>query len=701
LLGRVFEDYEDDPGHALTTVVSHAFWLRHFNGDPHVLGKPVTLDSYHRRTYTVVGVMPARFDMPDRADLWLPMGDAEVRPNGHAGAGTRCCPWLQVFARLQPGVTARQAQAEMDLIAARIAQAHPDVNLGNGALVVMLQAHMVEEVKTALLLLFGAVGCVLLIACVNVANLQLAKAAARSRDIGIRIALGAAGWRIARQLLIENLLLSIGGGIFGLLLATWAIGLANVLPIRLPHAEPIRIDLAVLAFSTIVSVSSGLAFGMAPAWHASHVRPQDALKLSSTGASANRVQARMRAALVVSEVAVALTLLAGASLLVRSLVRLEHVNLGFRPERLLVADIDTTSTAFDGPGPSQTFFDQLTPRVASIPGVRAVTGNLAAPMTDAEASVRGFETPVTREGQPFRSGAETPHVDRTAVMPGYFQALEIPLLRGRDFTSDDREGRPYVAIVSATMASQLWPGENPIGKRLSPMTREDIERRRGLGGSPESIYVWTEVVGVVADVRHAGLAGASRPLLYVPYRQTNWHNAQLIVRTSGDPLALAATVRAEVGAVNRNAIVTRVQTMEAAIGDSIARPRMATLLVGAFSTVGVLLAALGLYGIMAHGVVQRTREIGIRVALGATHGDVSWLILRQGFIVTLAGILIGLLGVTLTARVLGTLLYATSPVDPLALAIAILLLMAAALSAAYIPARRATGVDPIVALRDE
>jgi predicted lysophospholipase L1 biosynthesis ABC-type transport system permease subunit len=233
------------------------------------------------------------------------------------------------------------------------------------------------------------------------------------------------------------------------------------------------------------------------------------------------------------------------------------------------------------------------------------------------------------------------------------------------------------------------------------MTREDIERRRGLGGSPESIYVWTEVVGVVADVRHAGLAGASRPLLYVPYRQTNWHNAQLIVRTSGDPLALAATVRAEVGAVNRNAIVTRVQTMEAAIGDSIARPRMATLLVGAFSTVGVLLAALGLYGIMAHGVVQRTREIGIRVALGATHGDVSWLILRQGFIVTLAGILIGLLGVTLTARVLGTLLYATSPVDPLALAIAILLLMAAALSAAYIPARRATGVDPIVALRDE
>jgi putative ABC transport system permease protein len=701
LLGRVFQDYEDDPGHAPTVVISYAFWQRHFDGDPQVIGRSITIDSYRQRASVVVGVMPPGFDLPDQQDVWLPMGYSQTAPRGSAAAGTRCCPWLHVVARMKPGVSLRQAQAEMDVIADRIARAHPEVNFGNGVEIVPLQAQMVGSVRTALWLLFGAVGCVLLIACVNVANLQLAKAASRRREVAIRTAIGARSADIIRQMLIESLALSVTGGAAGLLLAIAGVRVAGaVLAGRLPHIAPIQIDWIVLGFSVALSLLTGILFGLAPAWQASNVRPQEALKQAAAATSPGRAHARTRALLVIGEIALALVLLGGASLLVRSLLRLQTVDPGFRRDHLLIVEIDTSSTAFDGPGPSQTFFDQLVPRVAALPGVEAVSGNLEAPMAG-DGAPRGFGSPVTREGQPFRSTADTPRIDRTAVMPGYFRALGIPLLKGRDFTIADGADRPNVAIISATTAARLWPGEDPVGKRFSPMTREDLARRRGMGTPAEVAYFWTEVVGVVGDVRHAGLGAEARPLLYVPYRQFNWHVAQLLARTTGDPLSLAAAVRAEVTAVHRAAIVTRVQTMDDAIGASIAQPRLGAMVVGLFATIGLLLAALGLYGVMSHGVVSRTREIGIRLALGAPRGSVLALILRQGLLLTVAGATIGAIGLALASRVVSSVLYATSPADPVALTGTIALLLTVALAAAYVPARRATRVDPLVALRDD
>jgi putative ABC transport system permease protein len=709
LLGRTFVDDEDEPGHAATVVISHRFWQSHFGGDPHILDRTVTFDSYWKRTYTIIGVMPPGFGAPAQDDLWMPMGYSEIRVPNIVNSPSRCCGWFHVVARMKPGVALSSARADMDLVSRRIALAYPEVDLGKAVKLVPLQEEQTGNLRLALLLLFGAVGCVLLIACVNVANLQLSRAVARQREVGIRTALGARIPDIVRQMLVESVTLSATGGALGLLLAVWAVRVARALTAdRLPDANAVAIDPFVLAFSVGVSLLTGVLFGLAPAWQAARVRPQEALKQSSSTASAGRAQGRLRALLVIGEIAAALVLLAGASVLVRSLLRLQQVDPGFRREGLLIVSVDMTSTAFDrddsapaGHSRPVQFFDAWKRRVAGHAGVVSVSGVNTAPIANlAEVS---FPTGVTAEGQPFRSSTQTPRADRTAIMPDYFRTMGIPLLKGREFTADDREDHPQVAIITSAMARQLWPQEDALGKRFSTLTREDLARFRERNGAHVATP-WVEVVGIVADVRYAGLASAPRPLMYLPYLQFPWHAAQLIVRTSGDPIALASLVREDARALAPHAIITRVQTMDEAIEASTAAPRLGTWVAMLFATVGALLAALGLYGVMAHGVVSRTREIGIRMALGATRGRVLGLMLRQGLLMTVAGVAVGSVGVAIASQALGrvdSLLYETSAADPAALAGALVLIVVVTLAAAYLPARRATRVDPLVALRDE
>jgi predicted permease len=629
------------------------------------------------------------------------MGYSEIRVPAEPHAPDRCCPWFHVVARIGPQATLREARAEMDVIGARIAQSYPDVDFGKAVTLVPLQEERVGDLRLALLLLFGAVGCVLLIACVNVANLQLARAVARQREIGIRTALGARTRDLVWQMLIESVLLSATGGALGLLLARWGVRATRLLLAdRLPDPTAIALDPLVLTFSIAISLLTGVLFGLAPAWQAARVRPQEALKVASATASPGRAQGRLRGALVIGEIALALILLTGASLLVRSLLRLQQVDPGFRRDGLLIASADMTSTAFDGPGLALQFFEAWKQRVASRPGVEAVSGITTAPI--ATLPEANFPTAVTREGDPFRPMAQTPRADRAAIMPDYFRTLGIPRLAGREFTADDRDQHPQVAIITRTMASQLWPHENALGKRFCMLAREDLARfleRNSRIGVP-----WVEVVGIVADVRHAGLASAPRALIYLPHQQFPWGAAQLVVRTSGDPAGLASLVREDARITNPHAIISGVQTMNQAIDASTMAPRLGTWVATLFAAVGALLATLGLYGVMAHSVFARTRELGIRIALGATRGRVLALILRHGLLLTLAGIATGVAGIAVTSPVLrrlDTVLYETEATDPLALGAALALLVVVSLAASWLPARRAMRVDPLVALRDE
>jgi putative ABC transport system permease protein len=547
----------------------------------------------------------------------------------------------------------------------------------------------------------------------------LARAAARQRELAIRTALGARRADIVRQMLAESLLVSLGGGLIGTALALAGVrAAATLLAAHVPRAEAVQVDAAVLVFSLLISIATGLAFGLAPAWQAATVRPQDAMTDTSRTSTAGLRHQRLRAWLVVIEIAGALILIGSATLLARSLLRLQAVDPGFRTDHLLVVDLDMTSTVFgrgEGRTPTDVFFVELMTRVARMPGVRAVAGTNTAPMTGVSpvgaagaagrtgAAATGGDpgTALTVEGEPFRSEGESPRAQRMAITPGYFETLGVPLRRGRAFTDDDRAERPPVAIVNETMAARLWPGQNPIGRRFPTLTHEGVARMRGRGEPDARIFRWTEVVGVVADLRTQALREPPRPQMYVPWRQYPWHTAQLMVQTTGAPLALAASVRAESRRLQTAAIVTRVSSMHRIVSGTAAQPRLGALVLALFAGAGLLLAAIGLYGVMAHTVTQRTAEVGIRMALGATRAGILRLVLRQGLLLTAGGLTLGLLGTRLTTRLLQPMLYDTSPADPLALTGTILLLTSVALAAAAIPAWRAARVDPLVALRTE
>jgi putative ABC transport system permease protein len=679
-LGRTFLPEEDHPGNDRVVVLSHRLWQRRFSGDPRILGKTLILSG---ESYTVIGVMPPAFQHPIEAvELWTPLA---VDPTLMSNRGRR---FLRVLARLRPGVTLRQAQKQMDTLARRLEQQHPDTNAGEGVKIVTLRQQHVGDIQPALLVLLGAVGFVLLIACANVANLVLARAVARQKEIAIRTALGASRLRLVRQVLTESILLSLLGGVSGLFLALWsssfllAIFPNNIANLQIPRVENIPIDARVLGFTVVIALLTGCVFGLAPALQATRSRLNDALKEMGRSATAGSREGRFRSLLVVSQIALALVLLAGAGLMIKSFLRLEQGDLGLNPENVLTEHVFLPQYKYGDAGKRRAFVRDVLRQVQALPGVKSVGAINFLPLS-------GFWGTVsfTVEGRPSPRPGDEPEADNRVVTPNYFHTMGIRLLRGRDFREQDREGAPQVAIINDTLARRFWPGEDPLGKRLN----------LGDANSPS----WWEVVGIVGDVKAFGLEKETHHDIYRAYDQVPFPLIVFAVRTASDPMALTTAVRNAIWAVDKDQPVFKVLSLNQLAAESITLRRISTLLLGAFAALALILAAVGIYGVISYSVSQRTHEIGIRMALGAQPRDVVKLVVGQGMTLTLIGVAAGLGAAFGLTRMLSSLLYGVRPTDPITFAGVSLMLTAVALVASYIPARRATKVDPMMALRYE
>ncbi|MBC7931090.1 MAG: ABC transporter permease [Rubrivivax sp.] len=686
--GRTFTEEEDRPGADNVVVISHALWERRFGSDPQIAGKQVALDG---RGYTVVGVMPASFHFPDNdAEIWKPIAfDADLLSPNNRGSH-----YLLATGRLRAGVPLERAQSEVAALAGGIGGDNPQAYpRGFGAKIRPLQEELVGGVRTSLFVLFGAVGLVLLIACANVASLLLARAASRRREMAVRTALGASRWRVIRQLLTESVLLSLAGGTAGLLLALWGIDvLVSLAPAGTPRVEEIGLDAGVVLFTFGVSLLTGVVFGLAPALSASKTDLNASLKEGSRGSTEGPRRARLRGLLVVAEFALALVLLAGAGLLVKSFARIQEVGTGFDPDGVLTMRLVLPEAKYKGYAEQRAFYETLFARLRALPGVESVGGNNLIPFGGGGGS-RGFLI----EGRPVPPGSPHPEEQLRFITAGYFDAMRIPVLRGRDFKDSDVDGAPRVAVVSRAMAERHWPDEEAIGKRFA---------YAGIGRGHDDKPDWIEIVGVVGDIKHRGLDVASKPEIYVPVYQPLFKGFRLPalyvgIRTSGDAASLTPAVRREVLAIDREQAVASMKTMRQRLAESIAQRRFNMSLLGLFAVVALVLAAVGVYGVMSYAVARRTHEIGVRVALGAQRGDVLRPVLRQGMRLTLAGVAVGLVGALAATRVLASLLYGVSATDPLTFAGVAALLSAVALFACLVPARRATKVDPMVALRYE
>ncbi len=689
MLGRAFTPEEEKQGAAHVVLMSHGLWQRRFGGDANIVGQTVTLDG---EQYEVVGVMPPDFTFPQnsglpaffpfaqKTDLWTPwvLTDEQRRNYGSHH--------IAIIGRLKPGRTLPQAQAELTAIARRLEQQHPEELKDFGVTVKPLHEQVIGKSRVAILVLLCVVGFVLLIACANVANLLLARAAARQKEVAIRTALGASRSRVIRQLLTESVLLAFIGGALGVLLAMWGVDLLVALsPGDIPRTGEIGIDARVLAFTFGVSLLTGLIFGLAPALQASSHDLHEALKEGGRGGTTGPRRARVRAALIVSEVALALVLLVGAGLLVRSFFKLRQVSPGYDPENVLTLNTPLPDTRYKEGAQVTAFYERLVERVKALPGVEAVGAISHLPLAGGE-ELDGFEV----EGRPSpESGENAQTADFRVVTTDYFSAMKIPLLRGRYFTEQDRSDAPGVIIIDETLARRFFPGEDPLGKRINE------------SGSPTPRGFLT-IVGVVGGVKHTSLDAEPKPAMYVSYRQSPWSDMTLAVRAGGGRVEdLAAAVRQEVWALDKDQPVARVTTMESLFAKAVAPQRFQMMLVGLFAAVALLLSVVGIYGVMAYAVTQRTHEIGIRMALGAQRSDVFKLLMGQGMAQALVGILLGLAGAFALTRLMSSLLFGVSATDPLTFAGVSVLLASVALLACYVPARRATKVDPMVALRYE
>ncbi len=675
-IGRDFVPEEQEAGHSDVVILSHGLWQRRFGGDPGVVGRPLTFDG---KSYTVLGVMPATFSFLDPAtELWTPVVLTAQDAQNHGGKS------FLVVGRLKPDVSVEQARTEMTAIAARMETQYPDTNVGWGVRVAPVLEFMVGDLKATLLLLLGAVGFVLLIACANVANLLLARAASRHREIAVRVALGASRWRVVRQLLTESVLLAAAGSVVGLLLAKAGMELLlRLAPENLPRIANSSLDVRVLLFTGAITMLTAVVFGLIPAFQASKTDPNDAMKEASRGSTEGRRRQLVRSSLVVVEVASALVLLVGAGLLVRSFWNLQSVNPGFDPEGAMSMSLALSGTRYPEEEQRVAFFRQLLDGVRALPGVEYAGAASSLPL-GRDDFVLGF----TIQGRPPLSPDVTQSTNFYATSDGYFEAMGIPLRRGRLFTDRDTKDAPRVAIINETMAARIFPDEDPIGKRMTFDTRSD---------KPE----WYEIVGVVGDVRHYGLDKAPTMQTYEPFTQQTLPYMTIVARTTGDPATLAGPMRGVVAGMDREQPITATGTLDRSVSASTARQQFSTSLLGVFAAVALLLAAIGLYGLLSYSVTQRTHEIGIRMALGAGRRDVLRFVVGHGMLMTTVGILIGFVGAIALSRTITTMLFEVNATDPATLASIALILAAVALAACLIPAWRATKVDPLVALRHD
>ena len=669
-LGRGFSLENEKTGQDQVTVLSHALWQKRFGGDPSIINKTIVLDG---KACEVIGVMSPELTLPQTAELWVPLNFdvSEMK--------IRKAHFLRPIGRLKPGVSLAQAQADTDVISAQLERQFPDSNTGWNLRLISLRDQLVGGTKTPLFILFGAVGFVLLIACANVANLLLVRAAARQKEIALRTALGASRWRIVRQMITESLLLAILGGALGALLATWGVQLlVSLSQGSIPATVKVKVDATVLGFTLLISLVTGLLFGLAPAFRTAKVNLIDSLKDGVRGSGEGTLHNRTRSLLVVFESAVAVMLLIGAGLLVRSLIALQQVDPGFDPNNVLTVRIDRPQNKYNTPETTANFFQELETRVGNLPGVEA-----AGLVTELPLSGQLNDMPFAVEGRPPVSPDQAFDFDFRRVNQNYFKALRIPLLRGRNFTEQEVRLSANVIIVSQGLVNTVFPDEEALGKRLIIiMSNEPYE-----------------IVGIVGDIRHQSLQNQPLAAMYIPTRRPGWMN--LVVRTQGDPLTIVSGVRKQIQAIDPDQPIAVIKTMRDWVDESVAAPRYRTTLLGLFAALAMILAATGIYGVMSYSVAQRTHEIGVRMALGARRVDVLKLVVRQGMLLALVGVVLGLAGALALTRVMSTLLFQVTTKDPVTFAVVAVMLTAVALIACFVPARRATKVDPLVALRYE
>ena len=679
-LGRLFTNDEDQDGRGQVVILSHDFWRSRFGGDANTVRQTITLND---RPYMVVGVMPAGFAFPStRTQVWVPVAfNAAERK-------TRDTNFIDVVARLKPGVSIEQARANMNAVARSQTERYPRTNTGIGVKIVSLHEHIVGDVRPMLVVLLGAVAFVLLIACANVANLLLARAAARQREMAIRGALGASRSRIVRLLLTESVLLAVVGGAVGLLLAFWSLDLlVSLKPANLPRLAEVGVNRTVFLFTLAVSVVTGLLFGVAPAWQVSKMDLNEGLKESSRGGTDSPRRHQVRALLVVSEVALSLVLLVGAGLMIRSFSRLLAVDPGFKADHVLTAFVSLPVSKYPKREEQTAFFDRLLERLRNVPGVSAAGVVTDIPLYGGSST--GFDV----DGRPEAAPGTRAMTDYRLINSDYFAAMGMKLVKGRAFSRYDIEAAPGVVIINETMAARFFVGEDPIGRRLD------------LSGDPKDLR---EIVGVVGDVRNYGVDAEVKPEVYVPFLQSApgylsgvVSAMTIVVRSAIEPTALAAALREQVQALDKDQPVSEIRTMEWYLADSMVQRRFNMLLLGAFAGLALVLAAVGIYGVIAYTVTQRSHEMGIRIALGARGADILRLVFANAMVTTLVGIAIGLAAAFSLTRLLQSLLYQVSATDPFVFAMIPILLLLVAVIATYIPARRAMNVDPIEALRSE
>ncbi len=680
--GRTFLDEEDKDGANRVVILSHALWQNRFGSDREIVGRSLTLNN---QSHTVVGVMPRNFQFPvgfgflgkvlnDPTELYVPLAATsdEVRRGNYS---------FFALGRLKPGIAIEQARADMTAIERRLEEQYPGSNTGIGINLVSTQEQTVKAIRPALLVLLGSVMFLLLIACANIASLLLARGASRQKEMAIRSALGASRLRVLRLLLTESVMLSLVGGLIGWLLAIWGTAaLMALAPDNIPRLNEIGVDARVFGFTLAISLVTGIVFGLVPAIHAAKPDLNEALKEGLKGATGSSAGKRTRSVLVAVEVALSLVLLIGAGLLIKSFFRLQQMNLGFNPENLLAVNLSLSSSRYPEEHQQTAFFQDALQRLGSLPGVRSAAASTGLPLT---LDISGSDFRI--EGHPEPKAGEEMIINTRSISPRYFETLGVPLIKGRDFSDRDKSDSPGAAIINNQLARTYFGAEDPIGKRISFDDRQS----------------WMSIVGVIGDVKQMGLESSAKPEVYFPYLQVAAPEMSLVVRTSSNPLNLAGAVKGEIQLIDKDMPIDDARTMQQLLGESVSGPRFNLLLLTVFAVVALLLAIVGIYGVMSYTVSQRTHEIGIRVAIGAQPNDVFRMVIGQGMRLAAIGVAFGLLGAFALTRLMTTMLFGVEPTDPATFIGIGVLLSVVTLAACYIPGRRAAKVNPLEALRYE